>query len=128
MAESCACTSAPKLIFSCCGSADVGEIADLAARKLHKEGTGKMYCLTGVGAGLSGFIESTKSAANVVAIDGCPIDCTKKLLEKNGITAFEWFRVTDLGMVKGSSNINDISIETVAAKARNILKEVCHGS
>lgn len=42
----CMCESAPRLIFSCCVSADVGEIADLVARKLHKEGLGKMYCLS----------------------------------------------------------------------------------
>ena len=116
-----ACDTAPALLFSCCGVADVGEIADLAARKLHKEGTGKMYCLTGVGTGLSGFIESTKAAAKVVVIDGCPIDCAKKLLEKNGITGFEWFRVTDKGFTKGASPVTEEAVQKVVADARKLM-------
>jgi uncharacterized metal-binding protein len=122
MAESCACDTAPRLIFSCCGSADVGEIADLAARKLHKEGLAKMYCLTGIGAGLSSFIESTKAASRVLAIDGCPIDCAKKLLEKNGFAGFDYVRVTDLGMEKGKSPVTTQSVETVVNTCRTLLK------
>ena len=30
----CACNTAPKLVFACSGAADVGAIADQAARKL----------------------------------------------------------------------------------------------
>ena len=47
--NACACGSAPKLIFACSGAADVGAIADQAARKLTKDGAGKMYCLAGIG-------------------------------------------------------------------------------
>lgn len=39
---SCACGVGPKLIFACSGAADVGAIADQAARKLTKDGAGKM--------------------------------------------------------------------------------------
>ena len=35
--ELCSCSGGPKLIFACSGVADVGEIADKAARKLTKE-------------------------------------------------------------------------------------------
>lgn len=125
MSELCSCNAAPKLIFSCCGAADVGEIADLAARKLHKEGTGKMYCLTGIGAGLSEFINKTKAASKVLAIDGCPFDCARKTLEKAGITGFEFIRVTDMNFVKGKSEINDKATETIAAKGRELLKAAC---
>ncbi len=44
-----------KLIFACSGAADVGGIADLAARTLHAEGSGKIYCLAGVGVEMSNF-------------------------------------------------------------------------
>lgn len=45
MSDPCICHSAPKLNFSRAGAADVGEIAGRAARKLHKEGAGKLFCL-----------------------------------------------------------------------------------
>ena len=41
--------AAAQVIFACSGSADVGKIADLAARKLTEQGAGKMSCLAGVG-------------------------------------------------------------------------------
>ena len=42
------------MIFACSGSADVGKIADLAARKLMEDGVGKMSCLAGVGGRVKG--------------------------------------------------------------------------
>ncbi|MBT4482837.1 MAG: zinc-binding protein, partial [Candidatus Latescibacteria bacterium] len=42
--------TAPTLIFPCSGAADVGEISDQIARKLTRDGIGKMFCLAGVGA------------------------------------------------------------------------------
>jgi uncharacterized metal-binding protein len=117
-------TTVPTLLFSCSGAADVGEIADKAVRKLHREGTGKMYCLAGIGAGLTHFIETTKAARGVLAIDGCPVDCAKKLLEKNGLADFTHVRVTDLGLEKGKSPITDESIEVVAGRARGVLKAI----
>ncbi|MFZ5830584.1 MAG: putative zinc-binding protein, partial [Planctomycetota bacterium] len=59
----CACGSAPKLIFACSGAADVGQIADLAARRLTAEGVGKMFCLAGIGGRVSGIMETTKTAS-----------------------------------------------------------------
>ncbi len=114
----CECNQAPKLIFSCAGAADVGEVADRAARKLHKEGVGSLFCLAGIGAGLDSFIQKTKGASKVLAIDGCSVDCTKKLLEKYGITDFEYIRTTDLGMEKGNTPATEESIEKVVSLGR----------
>jgi uncharacterized metal-binding protein len=110
-----------KLIFTCSGIADVGEIADRAGRKLHKEGTGKMWCIAGIGAGLSNFIDATKATEKVLVIDGCPVDCGKKMMEKAGISNFSYIRVTDCGFEKGKSPVNDYAIENIYAQARKIL-------
>ena len=40
------CGTAMGVIFACSGAADVGAIADQAARKLARDGVGKMYCFT----------------------------------------------------------------------------------
>ena len=53
------------LIYACSGSANTGLLADQVARKLAREGSGKMTCLAGVGAGLSGFLESARTASPV---------------------------------------------------------------
>lgn len=119
--NTCACGSAPKLIFACSGAADVGAIADQAARKLTKEGAGKMYCLAGIGGRVSGIMETTRSAAKILAVDGCPLNCVSECLKKAGFDKFEHFFVTDLGLEKGKSEVNASNIEKVAAKGRSLL-------
>ncbi|MBF0245437.1 MAG: zinc-binding protein, partial [Planctomycetes bacterium] len=57
--SACACSTAPTLIFACSGAADVGAVTDLAARRLTKEGAGKMFCLAGIGGKVEGFLANT---------------------------------------------------------------------
>jgi uncharacterized metal-binding protein len=107
------CGSGPKLIFACSGAADVGKISDLAARKLTAEGAGKMFCLAGIGGRVSGIMETTRVAAAILAIDGCPFDCAKKTLEQGGFAEFKHLRLSDLGMEKGKTAATDQSVAKV---------------
>ena len=122
---SCECSAAPKLIFACSGAADVGAIADQAARKLTRDGAGKMFCLAGVGGRVSGIMKSTEAAAGILAIDGCPLDCAKRCLQEAGFTEFGHIRVTDLGMEKGSTPVTEDNIAKVAEKGAPALTATC---
>jgi uncharacterized metal-binding protein len=117
----CGCGGAPKLVFACSGAADVGQIADIAARKLTAEGAGKMFCLAGVGGRVSGILATTQAAAALLAIDGCPLDCARKTLEEAGFREFEHLRLSDLGMEKGQSPATDERIEKVVSRAKSRL-------
>jgi uncharacterized metal-binding protein len=101
--NACACGAAPKLIFACSGAADVGAIADQAARKLTKDGAGRMFCLAGIGGRVSGILATTGSAAQILAIDGCPLNCAKNSLEQAGFETYEHLQLADLGMEKGKT-------------------------
>ena len=114
----CACDAAPKLIFACSGAADVGQASDLAARKLTADGAGKMFCLAGIGGRVSGIMETTKAAAAILAIDGCPLDCARKTLEEAGFAEFEHLRLSDLGMEKGKSPATEELVDKVASRGR----------
>jgi uncharacterized metal-binding protein len=114
----CACDAAPKLIFACSGAADVGHLSDLAARKLTVEGVGKMFCLAGIGGRVSGIMETTKAASAVLAIDGCPLDCARKTLEKAGFAQFEHIRLSDLGMEKGKTPATPEQVDKIVARGR----------
>ncbi|MEI6971479.1 MAG: putative zinc-binding protein [bacterium] len=111
----CGCSTALKLIFPCSGAADVGAISDQAARKLTKDGAGKMYCLAGIGGRVSGIMATTESAGTILAIDGCPQDCAKNTLENAGFKKYSHVRVTDLGMEKGKTAVTPANIAKVAA-------------
>jgi uncharacterized metal-binding protein len=117
MSESntCACGGALKLIFACSGAADVGAIADQVARKLTKDGAGKMFCLAGIGGRVSGIMATTESAAKILAIDGCPLNCVKNSLDQAGFKKYEHLKLAELGMEKGKTPLSPEMIAKAAA-------------
>ncbi|MFH1221299.1 MAG: putative zinc-binding protein [Candidatus Eisenbacteria bacterium] len=115
--DGCLCHVGPKLIFACSGAADVGAIADRTARHLTKEGTGKMYCLAGIGGHVNNIVKNTEQAGKILALDGCAQDCAKRCLEAAGFTRYDHLRVTDLGMKKGETPLTMENILTVAQAA-----------
>ena len=111
----CGCSVGPKLIFACSGAADVGAVADQAARKLTRDGAGKMYCLAGIGGRVSGIVESTKAASRILVIDGCPQDCARNTMEQAGFNRFDFIRLSDMGLEKGKTPVAEETIAKVAA-------------
>lgn len=118
---SCACNAGPKLIFSCSGAADVGALADQAARKLSRQGAGKMFCLAGIGGRVDGIMKSTEAAGSILAIDGCALDCARKSLEAAGILRVNHLRLTDLGFTKGDTEVDEAAVGKVVSQARMFL-------
>ncbi len=121
--ENCcnSCTNEPvKLIYSCSGCADVGEMADKISRKLSASNIGKMTCLAGIGAGLSSFIASAENASQNIAIDGCNVQCAKKTLEKTNVNP-QSITLTDLGLSKGRTIVNS---ETINKTYEKVVEEI----
>ena len=118
MSTECMCSTAPKLIFACSGASDVGAIADQTARKLTREGAGKMSCLAGIGGRISGIMKNAEAASMLLAIDGCAQDCGKHCLEQAGFTKFKHLRVTDLGLEKGHAPPTEKAVERIAEKSK----------
>jgi len=119
MSEKCVCScgkTKPKLIFSCSGAADTGEITDLTARIIDSEKKAKMFCLAGIGGKVEPIIQQTKAADKIIVLDGCSLDCAKKTLENGGFNDFIHVRLTDLGFIKGKSPVTDERINKVVEK------------
>ncbi|QLA15381.1 putative zinc-binding protein [Desulfolutivibrio sulfoxidireducens] len=121
--KSCACSTAPKLIFFCSGGADVGAVADRAAQKLTRDGVGKMFCLAGIGGRVSGIVKSTEAACKILAIDGCTLDCAAKTLKEAGFADFVHVRLTDLGCEKGNTPVDDDRVAAVAQQITPLFSE-----
>ena len=120
--EICSCSDdEAKLIFACSGGADVGHLSDLAARKMMKDGCGKIFCLAGIGGKVEGILKTTKDADVILAIDGCSVDCAKKTLEHAGIDDFTQFQVTALGFEKGKTAIDETAIRMVADHGKEMI-------
>jgi uncharacterized metal-binding protein len=87
------------MILACSGGSNVGQISNEVARKLTVDGKGLMFCLAGIGGDVDPLVERTKSTERVLVIDGCPVACAKKTLERHGIE-HEWLELTSLGIEK----------------------------
>lgn len=111
MAECCGGSNV--LIYSCAGESDVGELSDKAARKLREMGLGKMTCIAGVGADISGFVESAKGSDRNIALDGCGIACVKKMLDKIGAASASYI-LTEIGYVKGKTPVSEKVVSEIA--------------
>lgn len=122
--KGCACSGAPTLIFACSGAADVGAVADQAARQMTRDGQGKMYCLAGIGGKVGGILATTEGAAKILAMDGFPLNCARKSLENAGFTRFAHVQLTDLGLHKGKSPVTPENIQQVIHAGVKALSEL----
>ena len=109
-----------RLVFACSGAADVGHIADLAARQLVRQGVGRMYCLAGVGGRVPAILETTRTATAILVIDGCPQNCARKTLEQAGFSNFQHLQLAGLGLTKGNHAPTAERVELVAQRAAEL--------
>lgn len=125
MAE-CTCGSGNQkqtvLLFACSGGANVAEVGDRAARELMFAGKGQMFCLAGIGAGIPDMVQKAKDADLNLVIDGCSVDCAKKIFDQHGITNYVQIKVTDLGIEKAKGvRCTDQQVNKVVDRANEIL-------
>ena len=117
----CCCNAKSKLIYSCSGAANTGEMADQISRKLAKEGYGNMTCLASVGSHISGFFQSAKRADENITIDGCSVACAKKILEHIGVISTKSYILTEMGVEKGKTPSNEEIINKISNKIKKDL-------
>lgn len=117
--ESCSCLADRYMVLACSGACDLGQITDIIARKLRDNGKRKMNCLAVVGAGIEKSIEDFKKN-DILMLDGCSVDCGKRILEKAGIKNFKYLRLTDLGLKKGNTPVVEEIVDEVFEHAVGI--------
>ena len=118
----CGGSSKDKLLFACSGAADVGELSDKVARKLRKDGIGKMLCIAALGADVDSYLKMAKDAnAFNIIIDGCSVNCGKKIAANKGITATV-ITLTEMGLEKGKTPVTDELVDKTAESIKNSLK------
>ena len=106
------------LVFACSGAADLGAIADLAARKLSQEKAAAMCCTAAIAAEIPEIMEKARAADRLVVIDGCAKECARIVLERNGFHDFAYVQLEDFGMDKGKTPVTEERVAAVADEAR----------
>ena len=93
------------IIYACFGGlSNTGITAALASLEVVKElGLKKVSigCLAGISTKVPPVIGKTKVAKKVITVDGCPMECSKKVVEEAGFNvAKSIVLVRDIGMKK----------------------------
>ena len=99
----------------------MGGLSDQAARQMAKDGTGKMYCLAGIGGRVDAILANTRAAARVLVIDGCELECARKTLELAGFKDFQHLKLAEMGFTKGETPLTPTRIRHVAAKGSGMI-------
>jgi len=121
--KGCLCASGDLLFLACAGGANVGQISNQAAVELAKEGKGRLFCLAGIGAHIDAMILPAKER-KLVAIDGCPVQCTKKILDHAGLPVALSVVITDLDIEKTQKlEVDPADCERVVEKIKESLQQ-----
>lgn len=118
----------PVAVFYCAGASNVGQSTMLgcvnAANELGYE-KASLLCLASISAGLPNITNGAKNAKGILAVDGCPMSCAKKTLEKEGFNLDEHLIISkDLSISKNfdlnSSMDLDVIKDAVVEKINRI--------
>ena len=93
-------------LFVCFGGmSNVGTLTGLAGLEAVKRaGPGKaaIFCLGGLPTGAPSVIEKTTNVGRIITVDGCPLNCARKIVEQAGFhPAAAITLVNDCGIKKG---------------------------
>ena len=122
MAEECNCKAEDVIMLPCSGGSNCGQITNNAAVSLDTEKVGRIYCLAGIAAHVSGMVESARGVKRIVELDGCQVACAKKAVEHAGLKVTDWICVTEQGISKNHNLLLDEEeVELITKKTRELL-------
>ncbi len=128
MSEECCVPTIPTMILACAGGSNVGQLSNQAAVELTQEGFGKLFCLAGIGAHLSGFVQSARDIPQLVVLDGCEVGCAKGVLEQAEVPVRGYLVITELGIEK-NKNLHLVreEVDKVKQKIRELYGQPAGG-
>lgn len=101
--------TSPVAVFYCAGASNVGQSTMLASVKAaNSVGYDKaaLLCLASISAGLKNIHNGAKNGRGIVAVDGCPMQCALKTLQKDGFEPQKSFVITRDFEVKKNFDLN----------------------
>jgi len=109
----------PVALFYCAGASNVGQstvTGCVETASILGYNRVALLCLASISAGLKNMMNGAQNARGIVAVDGCPMSCAKKTLEKaelkvdkhiivsKDLNVPKNFRLSDAGAIKEVTN------------------------
>ncbi len=93
-------TDKKPLVYSCSGCSSAAQMANYIAVQLDRRGFAEMSCIAGVGGNVKKLVRTALSGRKIIAIDGCPLACSKACLANHNIAPEIHFELTKFGVSK----------------------------
>jgi uncharacterized metal-binding protein len=107
------------IVLACSGGSDLGELSDKVARKLRDKKVYNMKCLAMVAAHDQSLLK-TLQTTDALVIDGCGVDCGKKIMEEAWLSDYCYIRLSDFGYQKGQTLVTDELAEKIYSQIVNL--------
>lgn len=88
------------IVYSCSGCSSAAQMANHVALQLDRRGAAEMSCIAGVGGDVPSLLKVAGSGRPIVVIDGCPLRCAQKCLERHGIAPDQHVQLAECGVKK----------------------------
>lgn len=88
------------LVYSCSGCSSAAQTANYAALQLDRRGVAEMSCIAGVGGDVPQLLRIAKSGRPIIALDGCPLACTRNTLARHNIQPAHYHQLNEYGVKK----------------------------
>ncbi|ULT56634.1 putative zinc-binding protein [Neobacillus drentensis] len=96
------------LVYSCSGCSSAAQTANMIAIKMDREDVAEMSCIAGVGGDVKPLVRTAKSERDIIAIDGCPLSCTKSCLNRHNVVPKYHFILSEFDVPKLNGQDPDI--------------------
>lgn len=110
------------LVYSCSGCSSAAQLANHIALDLDRREVAEMSCIAGVGGDVPSLVKLARSGRPVIAIDGCPLECTRNCLARHGVKPAMHWQLAEHGVRKRYHAQYDP--EQASALAQQVVDEV----
>lgn len=88
------------LVYSCSGCSSAAQTANYAALQLDRRGVAEMSCIAGLGGDVPQLLKLAKSGRPIIALDGCPLACTRSTLARHELKPGHYHQLNEYGVKK----------------------------
>jgi uncharacterized metal-binding protein len=114
-------------LFVCFGClSNVGMLTGLAGLEIVQQvgpQNASIFCLGGLATEVPTVLEKTRAAERIITVDGCPMNCARKIVEQAGFTPDRAINlVSDCGLKKGPPlEYGDQDVQTAKSAIQDAL-------
>lgn len=84
-----------------------------------------MSCVVGVGGDVPSLVTFAEKSEKILVLDGCPLQCARKCLERHSIVPTVHLILTEEGLVKNiSEDVPPEIVEEYFNKVKLIIKDI----